>query len=337
MSAENIQFNREWFVKITRSNPGSFAQHALDLFCYQYASIPLYRQFADLMDRPPQKVQQLHQIPFLPISFFKTAALSDQSPLPDFYFESSGTTGMIPSRHYVPDLQLYEFSFRKTFQQFYQSPSDWCILALLPAYLERRGSSLVYMAEDLIRHSGHPDSGFYLHNQAALHEKLKELEARGQQTLLLGVSFALLDFAADYPLPLKHTVIMETGGMKGRKEEITRSALHGQLKKAFSVDAIHAEYGMTELLSQAYSSADGIYQSPPWMKVILRAEDDPLDLTLETDRAMHGAVNIIDLANVHSCAFIATEDVGRLYPNGQFEILGRMDQSDIRGCSLLAV
>ena len=336
MTGEINEITREWFVKVQQA-PAAWETHALELFRYQYRQLPIYRQFADRLGRGIQQVHCLSDIPFLPISFFKTHALvsAPQEGMP--WFESSGTTGMQTSRHYVRDMGVYEASFRHGFQQFYGDPTEWCILALLPSYLERNHSSLVYMASDLIKKSGHPHSGFYLHDQEKLAATLSALEASKQKTLLLGVTFALIDFAAAHPMPLQHTTIMETGGMKGRKEELTRTAVHQILQTAFQVDTIHSEYGMTELLSQAYSKESGRFHTPGWMRVLLRDEDDPLSIQVHPDKPRHGAINVIDLANIHSCAFIATEDAGRLYPDGSFEILGRLDQSDLRGCSLLAL
>jgi hypothetical protein len=252
---------------------------------------------------------------------------------PQAVFESSGTTGMVSSRHVVKDLDLYRRSFTAAFQRFYGPVSEWCIIGLLPAYLERSNSSLVLMVDELVKASGHPDSGFYLYEHEVLHQRLSNLERTRQKTLLIGVTFALLDFAEQYPMNLQHTVIMETGGMKGRRKEITRAELHEYLTQRLGIKTIHAEYGMTELLSQAYSSGNGLFSCPPWMKILVRKEDDPLDVTTEGE----GIINVIDLANIWSCAFIATEDVGRIYPNGSFEVSGRVDNSDIRGCSLLVV
>jgi hypothetical protein len=269
-------------------------------------------------------------------------------------FESSGTTHSVNSHHLIKDIGLYRQSFLKGFELYYGSPRNWCIIALLPSYLERKNSSLVFMVDELIRQTRHSQSGFYLYEHPKLYNTLKQLENQKQKTLFIGVSFALLDFAEQYSLPLKHTVIMETGGMKGRKEEIVRDELHQLLKGKFEVDAIHSEYGMTELLSQAYSKKSGIFQTPPWMKVLIRDEEDPLNvgdassgsgskkdyrLTTHGSRltSVTGAINIIDLANVYSCSFVATDDAGKLYADGSFEVLGRIDDSDVRGCSLMAL
>ncbi len=324
----------EFDDKIFNITALDFNDMALELFRFQYQHNELYRRYTDTLHTDPASVKLVEQIPFLPISFFKSHAVITGQFEAEVIFESSGTTQTVNSRHLVKNLDIYRRSFRKAFEQFYGSPGEWCILALLPAYLERQHSSLVLMADDLIRHSGHPDSGFYLYNFAELSKKLEKLEAAGQKTLLLGVTFALLDFAEAFPMPLKHTVIMETGGMKGRKQEMIREEVHAALKKAFEVGEVHSEYGMTELLSQAYSKGNGLFECPPWMKILLREEDDPLEVKLNQSR---GVINVIDLANIYSCCFIATDDAGRLHPDGRFEVLGRVDNSDIRGCSLMAV
>jgi hypothetical protein len=250
---------------------------------------------------------------------------------PEAVFESSGTTGVVTSRHLVRDVGLYRKSFTAGFEHFYGPVSDWCIIGLLPAYLERAHSSLVFMVNELIGASGHSASGFYLYDHAALFGVLERLEAAGQKTLLIGVTFALLDFAERYSMLLRHTIVMETGGMKGRRREITREELHAFLRERLGVEAVHAKYGMTELLSQGYSTGDGLFRCPGWMKVLVRSEDDPL----EVRRQGEGLINIIDLANIWSCAFIATEDVGVLRADGGFTVAGRVDHSDVRGCSLL--
>jgi len=310
-----------------------FTQQALELFRYQYRNNGIYREYTDTLGVDPGKVRTLTRIPFLPISFFKThAVLSVPADiLPETVFESSGTTNTGGSRHYVKDPALYRKSFTAGFERSYGVITDWCIIGLLPAYLERSNSSLVVMVDELIRRSGHPDSGFYLYEQEKLYETLKDLEQRGQKTLLIGVTFALLDFAEKYQLSLHHTLVMETGGMKGRRREMIRTELHAFLTERLGLPAIHAEYGMTELLSQAYSPGHGLFQPVPWMKVLVREEDDPLTVKEEGG----GILNIIDLANIHSCSFLATDDTGTVHPNGLFEVSGRVDNSDIRGCSLL--
>jgi hypothetical protein len=304
---------------------------ALELFRFQYAQNPLYRQFCESLGVSPAAVGRPEEIPFLPVSFFKTHAVRTTDFVPETVFTSSGTTGMVSSRHEIRDLGLYRQSFRAAFERFYGPVEDWCIIGLLPSYLERSSSSLVLMVDHLIRWSGHPQSGFYLNEYATLYRVLQDLEARGQKTLLIGVTFALLDLAERYTLSLRHTVVMETGGMKGRRRELTRAELHAFLGERLGVPAIHAEYGMTELLSQAYSPGEGLFACPPWMRVLARTEDDPLEVRAEGE----GILNVIDLANRWSCAFLATEDVGRVYPDGRFEVAGRVDNSDIRGCSLL--
>jgi hypothetical protein len=309
----------------------ALAPRALELFRRQYAFNPLYRQYTDALGVDPAGVTRLTAIPFLPVEFFKTHAVKTTEFVPEAVFVSSGTTGMVTSRHEVKDLGLYRASLTSAFRRLYGHPGDWCILGLLPSYLERNNSSLVFMVHELIGLSGHPDSGFYLNEHAALYGLLQGLEKQGQKTLLIGVSFALMDFAERYPMSLRHTVIMETGGMKGRRRELTRPELHGYLTARLGVDVIHAEYGMTELLSQAYSPGGGLFACPPWMRVLVRADDDPLDVRTEGE----GILNVIDLANRWSCGFLASEDVGRVLADGRFEISGRVDNSDIRGCSLL--
>lgn len=310
-----------------------FPSRALELFRFQYANNPLYRQYTDTLGVSPHTVRQLTDIPFLPVSFFKTHQVRTTDFEPGIVFESSGTTGIVGSRHEVKDPDLYRKSFTATFERFYGTIRDWCIIGLLPAYLERSHSSLVLMVHELIAASGHPDGGFYLYEHEMLYGVLQRLEAQGQKTLLIGVTFALLDFAEKYQMSLRHTTVMETGGMKGRRKEITRQELHAILKERWGLKSVHAEYGMTELLSQAYSAGDGRFYCPPWMKVFPRKEDDPLDIAAHGE----GILNIIDLANIWSCSFIATEDVGVVYPDGSFEVAGRVDNSDIRGCSLLVV
>jgi hypothetical protein len=310
-----------------------FTPRALNIFQLQYAHNPLYRDFADALGVRPGLVARLEDIPFLPVGFFKTHEVRTGSWVQEIVFRSSGTTGMITSRHLVRDLGLYRKSLLTGFEQFYGPTGDWCIIGLLPAYLERSDSSLVYMVNELISSGSHPDSGFYLYEYEALYGLLQRLEAAGQKTLLIGVTFALLDLAERYSLALKHTVVVETGGMKGRREEITREELHAVLRERLGVAVVHAEYGMTELLSQAWSSGEGQFRCPEWMKVLIRNEDDPLEVRTRGE----GLINVIDLANVWSCAFIATEDVGVLGPDGGFTVAGRLDHSDIRGCSLLVV
>lgn len=316
-------------------NDKEFVEVAWAVFQFQYTHNNLYQQFCELVGCRPEKVSSIEQIPFLPISFFKTHQVQTSSFLPDVVFESSGTTSDTFSKHYVRDVHLYEKSFSTTFETFYGPPDQYCILALLPSYLERQQSSLVYMVQGLMSKSAHPCNNFFLYNHQELANTLLQLERQNQKTLLLGVSYALLDFAHAFPMKLSNTIVMETGGMKGRKKELIRTELHQQLLDAFEVEGIHSEYGMTELLSQAYSTKDGIFSTPPWMKVLIRDENDPLRMLLEAFAS--GGINIIDLANIYSCSFISTEDIGRWHYDGNFEVFGRMDNSDVRGCSLLVV
>lgn len=312
-----------------------FDELALQVFHFQYQHNELYRRYVDTLNTDISSVALVEQIPFLPISFFKTHAVRTGFTAESLLFESSGTTGQVPSRHYVKDAAIYLQSFRKGFEREYGTAEQWCILGLLPSYLERQHSSLVYMVDQLVRDSGHPLSGFYLYDHEKLAERLQQLEAAGQRTLLIGVTFGLLDFAEAFPMPLSNTILMETGGMKGRKEEMTRAQVHAMLSAAFPGAPIHSEYGMTELLAQAYARDNGLFQCPPWMKVLLREEDDPF--ALHQAGNSRGVINVIDLANLYSCSFIATDDAGRLHPDGRFEVLGRVDHSEVRGCSLMAI
>jgi hypothetical protein len=311
---------------------------ALKIFAFQYENNKLYRQYCNILGIIPSDVTKTEQIPFLPIQFFKSQKVVSGPFEPAAVFESSGTTGSINSKHFVKDIRIYEQSFLLGFEKFYSDPRDYCIIGLLPSYLERASSSLVYMVNELIKQSNHPSGGFYLYEHEKLQQTLLQNEKEGIKTLLIGVTYALLDFAEAFPMHLKHTIIMETGGMKGRREELTRAAVHDILKSSFGLSTIHSEYGMTELLSQAYSAADGVFYTSDTMKILLRAEDDPFDVYAEIPGGKSfasGAINIIDLANIYSCSFIATDDIGKLYADGSFEILGRLDNSDIRGCGLM--
>ncbi|MBW2936991.1 acyl transferase [Aureisphaera sp. CAU 1614] len=313
-------------------NKQEFETLALQVFQYQYEHVAPYRDFCNLLHKNPDNVTSLKSIPFLPIEFFKSHTILSDQKESQTIFTSSGTTGMVTSNHFVADLPLYEQSFLRGFQQFYGNPKDWTILALLPSYLEREGSSLIYMVQSLIETSN-ASSGFYLHNLDALIENLEALEKSNQKTLLIGVSYALLDLIEKQQFQLKSTTIMETGGMKGKRKELIKAALHEKLKKGFGVAQIHSEYGMTELLSQAYSSGKGVYTTPPWMKVFTRDTEDALTFV----SGKTGGINVIDLANLYSCSFIATQDLGKTLPDGSFEILGRFDTSDIRGCNLMVL
>lgn len=304
------------------------------MFRFQYDNNTVYQEFCDLVKRDKSNVKALTDIPFLPIQFYKShAILSCQEPVA-ITFTSSGTSGMTTSKHLVTNLNFYKQSFRTAFSQFHGSIENYVILALLPSYLEREGSSLIYMVEDMITQSNHPDSGFYLHNYEELALKLEELDTSGQNVLLIGVTYALLDLIEKQSFHLKNTIIMETGGMKGKRKELIREELHQLLCNGFGVSSIHSEYGMTELLSQAYSFGNGIFECPPWMSVLIR---DPEDALTYVSDGKTGGINVIDLANINSCSFIATQDLGKKYPNHSFEVLGRFDASDIRGCNLMIV
>ncbi len=313
-------------------NQLDFNAVALEIFHFQYAENKVYRSFVDFLKRKPEDVQEIAQIPFLPIEIFKTHQViaSDHKTLPQLVFSSSGTTGAQVSKHFVAFPDVYEQSFLKGFAHFYGNPEDYRILALLPSYLERGGSSLVYMADRLIRESGHPDSGFFLDNKTELRKILTN--PTQQKTLLIGVSYALLDLASDGELRLENTIVMETGGMKGRRKEMTRTELHSVLKDGLGISEIHSEYGMTELLSQAYAKKHGHFACPPWMRLAVRDANDPLSPAIA---GRSGGINVTDLANLYSCSFIATSDLGRALPNGTHEILGRFDYSDMRGCNLM--
>ena len=345
----------QWADKIFNVMPAGFDALAIEIFEFQYENNPLYKAYADMLDRKPGDIKTISDIPFLPISFFKTHQVKTTQFEPQAVFESSGTTGSVNSHHLLKDVEIYRQSFLKSFELFYGPVTNWCIIGLLPSYPERKNSSLVFMVDELIRLSQHPQSGFYLNDPIAigfekLHYNLNALEEKKQKTLLIGVTFAILDFTEQYSLPLKWTTIMETGGMKGRREEMIRRELHELLRMRFQTDVIHSEYGMTELLSQAYSKADGIFNCPTWMRVLVRDEEDPMQVysqeslvdsgsLLSTNdyrlQSKRGIINIIDLTNIYSCSFIAADDAGKLYADGSFEVLGRIDNSDIRGCSLM--
>jgi len=311
-----------------------FKAKALNVFNYQAKNNLVYKDFLSFLNCNPEKVKELKDIPFLPIQFFKThEVLSDKSPVKETFL-SSGTIGLQQSKHFVTDLSLYEKSYLKGFSHFYGNLNNYTILALLPSYLERNGSSLIYMVSDLIKKSGKPNSGFYLDNYDALAKLLTLLDKKGEKILLIGVSFALLDLIEKHQFKLKNTIVMETGGMKGRRKEMIRNELHQKFCKGFGVKNIHSEYGMTELLSQAYSKGDGFFKTPPWMKILIRDTEDALSILPYGET---GGLNIIDLANINSCSFIATQDLGKTHPDDSFEILGRFDDSDIRGCNLMVV
>jgi len=320
--------------KSSDSSKATFEAIALSVFKWQYQHNTIYRGFCNHLKKNPESVLKISDIPFLPIEFFKKNSIISGPETPTTIFNSSGTTGSEVSKHFVTDISIYETSYRKAFAQFYGAISDYRILALLPSYLERKGSSLVYMVADLIEQSGHKESGFYLNAMDDLIPTLTRLDAEGTKVLLIGVSFALLDLVETHRFQLNNTLVMETGGMKGRRKEMIREELHEILEKGFGVAEIHSEYGMTELLSQAYSAGEGIFKTPPWMRVYFRDTEDPF-----TTQAFGktGGINVIDLANINSCAFIATQDLGKGHQDGSFEILGRFDHSDIRGCNLMVL
>jgi phenylacetate-coenzyme A ligase PaaK-like adenylate-forming protein len=324
---------KEFVNNIFSVTPQTFTQFALEVFHYQYQNNSVYRNWVNALGVHYSSVQSINDIPCMPVSFFKSHQVTTGEFKAQVIFESSGTTQTINSRHFIKDADLYRQSFIKGFERFYGDVKDCCIIGLLPSYLERSGSSLVMMVDELIKLSGHAESGFYLYEFDKLASVLKQLESRQQKTILIGVTFALLDFAEQFPLTLKHTTVMETGGMKGRRKEMIRSEVHEILTQRLGADKIHSEYGMTELLSQGYSDGAGIFRTVPWMKILLRDEDDPLRIKLEG----RGLINVIDLANVYSSSFIATDDVGTLFEDGSFEVLGRFDNSDIRGCSLMVL
>ncbi|WMI66364.1 acyl transferase [Aestuariibaculum sp. YM273] len=315
-------------------NNQEFENLALEVFKFQFNHNRVYRSFCDLLYIHPGDVKSVNDIPFLPIQFFKSHEILSSKDDIKTTFTSSGTTGNLTSRHLVTHLSIYENSFFKGFESFYGKVEDYVVLALLPSYLEREGSSLIYMVDAMIKESKHPESGFYLNNLSELKETLTELDASGKKILLIGVSFALLDLVETHQFQLKNTIIMETGGMKGRRKELIRAELHHILKLGFGVDAIHSEYGMTELLSQAYSKGHGVFNCPKWMRILTRDTEDALTILT---KGKAGGINVIDLANVNSCSFIATQDLGKVYEDNSFEVIGRFDNSDIRGCNLMVL
>ncbi len=313
-------------------NSDNFTEKALDTFKYQAQNNPVYAEYIKRIGCNPNTVNTLDRIPFLPINFFKTHSIITAGLQTEKVFLSSGTTSQTHSKHCVANLSLYQESFRASFRFFFGPVSDYTILALLPSYVEQGNSSLVYMVSDLINQSQKEASGFYLDDYKLVADTLIQLDKSGEKTLLIGVSYALLDLIEFRNFTLKNTIIMETGGMKGRRKELIKSELHSRLKKGFGVSKIYSEYGMTELLSQAYSLGGEHFYTPPWMKILIREIEDPFTL-LPTGKS--GGINVIDLANRYSCSFIETQDLGRKFPDGTFEVLGRYDHSDIRGCNLM--
>lgn len=316
------------------SSKKEFEKTTLKVFRFQYDNNNVYKDFCNFLKKDKTNVKRIEDIPFLPIQFFKTHNVLSSTEKIQTTFTSSGTTGMSTSKHQVTNLEFYEESYRLSFRQFYGNIEDYVVLALLPSYLEREGSSLIHMIDDLIQLSNNPDSGFYLNNYDELIEKLVRLDNEGQNIILIGVTYALLDLVEKQNFKLKNTIIMETGGMKGRRKEIIREELHNILCQGFGVAEIHSEYGMTELLSQAYSLGEGIFECPAWMKILVRDPEDALTYVTE---GKTGGINVIDLANINSCSFVATQDLGKITGNNSFEVLGRFDNSDIRGCNLMVV
>jgi hypothetical protein len=322
----------ELLPRLARLSGESFELLALDIFQYQAAHNPLYARYLQLLGRDPARIARLADVPFLPIQFFKSHVVKTGEWTEEAVFTSSGTTGQTPSRHYVRSVSHYLANTRRGFEQRYGAVDDWCVLALLPSYLERTGSSLVAMADHFIRGSRHGESGFFLHDYARLNDVLRACRDENKKTLLLGVSFALLEFAERYPEDLRGVTVMETGGMKGRRRELTRAELHAELTAAFQLDAIHSEYGMTELFSQAYAAGGTVFRPAPTLAV--RAMD-PYDPFAAVKAGRTGVLHMIDLANIDTCAFVATEDLGRVYADGTFEVLGRLDVAELRGCNLM--
>ena len=307
---------------------------ALKVFRFEYENNIVYREFCVFLNTDVHKVKTLQQIPFLPIQFFKSHNVVSNSGAIQQIFTSSGTTRMTTSKHLVTNVSLYEQSYRKAFSEFYGNIEDYTVLALLPSYLERAGSSLIYMVTDLIKLSNNENSGFYLHNYDELISKLIQFDNARQNVILIGVTYALLDLIEKQKFKLKNTIIIETGGMKGKRKEMIREELHEILCAGFGVESINSEYGMTELLSQAYSLGNGIFECPPWMHIEIRDTEDAMSYVKP---GKTGGINVIDLANINSCSFIATQDLGKKYPNNSFEVLGRFDNSDIRGCNLMVI
>lgn len=311
-----------------------FEQIALDIFHFQYFNNEVYQKYCRYIHVKESKINKISQIPFLPISFFKTHRIQTTAFVPELTFQSSGTTGMSCSYHYVKSQKLYRESLYQGFSCFYQQPEQYVFLALLPSYIEQQNSSLIFMMDTLMKMSGAAENGYYLHNYRDLYDNLLDLQKRGRKTILWGVTFALLDFIEHYQLDFPELIVFETGGMKGRRKEMIKEELYEKLKKAFGVPQIHSEYGMCELLSQAYSQGENQFFTPPWMRLYLRDEKDPL---ASMSPVSTGVVNVIDFANLYSCSFVATEDLGRKHKNGGIEILGRVDNSQLRGCNLLVV
>jgi len=316
------------------NDDNDFNDIAIELFHFQFENNLVYRTFVQGLSKNPMEISHYRDIPFLPIGFFKSHRVISGDYQPEITFLSSGTTGRTTSKHHIKYQNIYVESFKKAFDIFFGTPEEYIILALLPSYLEHDGSSLVFMVDSFIKISGQRESGFYLHEYETLHALLMRLKSNGKKVILFGVSFALLDLADQFPIDFPDLIIIETGGMKGRRKELIREELHQILKKGFGVEKIYSEYGMTELLSQAYSKGEGLFASPPWMKVLIRDTNDPFSIL---SAGKTGGINVIDLANIYSCSFIATQDLGKIHKDGRFEVLGRFDSSDVRGCNLMVV
>lgn len=316
------------------NNDKQFNDLAIKIFNFQWKNVNIYQQFCQALKVEPAKIKHYSQIPFLPIEFFKSHKVIPDNFNSQLIFTSSGTSSVQNSKHFVHDLSIYELSFRKTFHRFFGAPNQYAIFALLPSYLERTGSSLIYMCEKLIDDSENDLSGFYLFNFEELIESIEKAKAKKKKIFFIGVTFALLELAEKHKVDLSETIILETGGMKGRRKEMVREELHEILQNSFSVKNIFSEYGMTELLSQAYFTEKKYFECPPWMKVLMRDTEDPLSF-IEFGKT--GGINVIDLANIYSCSFIATQDLGKAIDEQKFEVLGRFDNSDLRGCNLLVV
>ena len=313
-------------------NHSDFKKQCLDIYHFQYQNNYVYQNYCNMICENPININEINKIPFLPISFFKTKKILSVDKFEKVFY-SSGTTTKSRSKHFISDLKLYQESFINNFRLNYGNINQYTIIALLPNYYENKDSSLIYMVERLIKLTKSNESGFYLDDYSKLSKKLIELEIKNdRKTILIGVPYALLDLIDFNQFQLNNTIIMETGGMKGKRKEMVRKELHEKLKLGFGVKKIHSEYGMTELLSQAYSKGDGVFKTPSWMKVFIRDINDAQNLDFNKKS---GAINIIDLANYNSCSFIATDDMGKLVNDDEFEVIGRIDNSDLRGCNLL--
>ncbi len=331
----------------------AFNALALDVFAFQYHNNAFYRRYCSLIGKDAAAVSKIADIPFLPIQFFKNQDIKTGNWTAETIFSSSGTTGMTTSQHFTREVDFYKHIARQGFEQFYGKIDNYCILGLLPSYLERSGSSLIAMVDDFIQLSKHPQSGFFLNEHAELAQILRGCQAANVPTLLIGVSFGLLDFVENYTIDFPELIVMETGGMKGRRREMIRAELHETIAKGFGVSTIHSEYGMTELFSQGYSRGHGIFEATATLRVLSREINDPLSCFVPIHQSLNelsdgvtsshpvtmsgklGILNVIDLANLDTCSFIATDDLGRVYSDGRFEVLGRLDNSDMRGCNLL--